>query len=89
MRDIQDFVTATQAKKDFLEILRRVQDLDQTVAITKNGLPTAVLLSFQHFESLLETLDILNDEKTLKALRKAQKEFKEGKVLTHEEVWGK
>lgn len=38
-------------------------------------------------ESLLETLDIVSDKRTMKAVRKSQKESEEGKILTHEEVW--
>ncbi|MEK7850592.1 MAG: type II toxin-antitoxin system Phd/YefM family antitoxin [Deltaproteobacteria bacterium] len=89
MREVQGVVPITQAKRDFLDIMRKVEELDETVAITKKGVPVGVLINMDRYEALLETIDILSDEETMKVLRRSRKEFKEGKVFTHEEVWGK
>ena len=88
MREINEVLPITQVKRDFLEVMRKVETLDETVAITKKGVPVGVLMNIDRYEGLLETLDILSDEETVKALRRAQKELKEGKFYTHEEVWG-
>ncbi|MBI3754451.1 MAG: type II toxin-antitoxin system Phd/YefM family antitoxin [Deltaproteobacteria bacterium] len=88
MREVQEVIPITKAKRDFLDIIRKVEDLDETVAITKNGIPVGILLNIERYEGLLETIDILSDEETMKALRRAQKQRKQGKFYTHEEVWG-
>ena len=41
--------------------LRNIEEQHGNVVITKNGLPKAVLLRYEDFESLLETIDILSD----------------------------
>jgi PHD/YefM family antitoxin component YafN of YafNO toxin-antitoxin module len=40
----------------------------------KNGVPEAVLLSMNKFEGLVETLEVLSDEKAMKSIRKSIKE---------------
>lgn len=88
MREINEVLPITQVKRDFLEVMRKVETLDETVAITKKGVPVGILMNIGRYEGLLETLDILSDEETMKALRRAQQQKKEGKFYTHEEVWG-
>lgn len=88
MREVQEVIPITQVKRDFLDIMRKVEELDETVAIPKKGVPVGVLINIKRYEGLLETIDILSDEDTMKALKRAQKEAEEGKFFTHKEVWG-
>ena len=86
---IQDYIPVTKAKSKLLDIIRKIESSDDTVAITKNGVPEAVLLSMNKFEGLVETLEILSDEKAMKSIRKSIKEAREGKWLDFDEVFGK
>jgi len=72
-----------------LEIIRQVEKEESTVAVTKNGVPTAVILSMERFARLLETLAILTDEETMKSLRKAIRQARQGKWISEEEVFGR
>ena len=85
---IQDYIPVTKAKSSFLEIIRKIEGSEDAIAITKNGVPEAVLLSTKKFEGLLETLEILSDEKAMKSIRKSIKEAQQGKWLDHNEVFG-
>jgi len=87
MKDIKDFVPITRAKNKLLELVRRVETEDDTVAITKKGVPTVVMMSMDKFEGLLETVDILSDDKTMRSLKKAIQEAKEGEWVTFDEVF--
>jgi len=87
MKDIKDFVPITRAKNELLELIRRVETEDDTVAITKKGVPTVVMMSMDKFEGLLETVDILSDDKTMRSLKKAIQEAKEGEWVTFDEVF--
>jgi antitoxin YefM len=87
MLTIQDYIPVTRAKSKLLDIIRKIENSDDTVAITKNGVPEAVLLSMNKFEGLVETLEVLSDEKTMKSLRKSIKEGREGKWLDFDEVF--
>jgi len=87
MKEVQEFVPVTKAKTELLELIRRIELKDDTVAITKKGVPCVVMMSRTKFEGLLETIDILSDEATMTALKKGIHEFKKGKHLKFEEVF--
>ena len=79
MKDIDSYIPITEAKSKLLDVIRTVENNDDVIAITKNGVPTAVLLSVERFEGILETIDILTDEKAMKSLRKSIK----GEAVIH------
>jgi antitoxin YefM len=87
MNDISRYVSITKAKNDLLELIRQVEKVDESVAVTKNGIPTAVILSMEKYAGLLETLDILSDEKTVKSLRTSIRQGRKGKWVRHDEVF--
>ena len=88
MQIIQNYVPVTKAKAIFLDLIRKIQDSDDVIAITKNGVPEAVMISMKKFQSLIETLEFLADEKAMKSLKKSIKEAKEGKWVDFDEVFG-
>ena len=87
MQNIQDYVPVTKAKSQLLNLLRKIKDSDDAIAITKNGVPEAVLMSMEKFNGLLETLDILSDERAMKSIRRSIQEAEEGKWIGFDEVF--
>ena len=87
MLTIQEYIPITRAKSKLLDIIRNLEASDDTIAITKNGVPEAVMISVKKYEGLLETLEILSDEKAMKSLRKSLKEAEAGKWLDFDEVF--
>jgi antitoxin YefM len=87
MQIIHDYIPVTKAKSDLLNLIRKLEDSDDALAITKNGAPEAVLISMKKFKGLLETIDILSDEQAMKSLRKSIREAKGGKWLEFHEVF--
>ena len=88
MQIIQDYIPVTKAKSTFLDLIRKIEASDDAIAITKNGVPEAVLMSMKKFQSLFETLEILSDEKAMKSIRKSITEANRGKWLDFDEVFG-
>jgi len=87
MLTIQDYIPVTKAKSTLLEIIRKIEGSGDAIAITKNGVPEAVLLSMSKFEGLMETMEILSDEKAMKSIRKSIREARDGKWLDVKEVF--
>jgi antitoxin YefM len=87
MQTIQQYIPVTRAKSELLDLIRNMKDNDDTIAITKNGVPEAILISMKKFDGLLETLDILSDEKAMKSIRKSIKEAENGMWLDMDEVF--
>jgi prevent-host-death family protein len=61
MRVIQDYVPITKAKAALLDLVRKIEDSDDAIAITRNGVPEAVLISMKKFRGLIETVELLCD----------------------------
>ena len=87
MVDSQTILPVTKVKREFLEILKAMEEEYATVTVTRNGEPVGIMMTPDRYEALLETIEILGDSKILRALKSSHKEFKSGKVYTHEEVW--
>ena len=89
MPHVDRFVSVTEAKNKLLDLIRGLKSRQEIVAITRDGVPSAVLLSMDQFEGFIETIEILSDQKTMRALRRAMKQAKAGKWVSHEAVFGR
>lgn len=89
MPAIDRFVPITKAKNHLLDLAREIERNNDVVAITRNGVPAAILLSPAKFEGLLETLEILGDAGTMRALRRSMREAAAGKWVGESEVFGR
>lgn len=58
----------------------------EPIAIAEAGRPLAVLLSWEYYESLLETLDILRDEEMMAAIKQGEVDIAEGRTYSMEAV---
>ena len=86
MQTIKEYIPVTKAKANLLDLVRKIKDSDDTIAITKNGMPEVVLISMNKFQGLLETMDILSDEKAMKSIRKSIREAEKGVWIDFDEV---
>ena len=79
----------SEVKTRFLELVSNVAASRDEIVVTRNGKPAAVLASYEEYEGLKETLDVLSDENLMKQIRGAERHFKAGgKGLTFEDVFG-
>lgn len=86
MQNVDNFVPITQAKSKLLDMVRLIHDRDDTYAITKNGVPEAVLISMKKFEGLLETIEILADQDAMTQLRGSKNDVTGGRFVGVDEV---
>ena len=87
INEISRYVPITKAKNDLLDLIRQIENVDESVAVTKNGVPAAVVQSMEKYAGLLETLEILSDEATAKSLRASIRQARKGKRLRSDEVF--
>ena len=78
---IDSYIPVTKAKTKLLDMIRMIDESENTVAITKNGVPKAVLMSMEQYEAMRETMAILGDPVIMKQIRHSQNEIKEKKPL--------
>lgn len=79
-------VPFTEARSNLTELLDDVEDRHEHVLITRNGRPSAVILSADEYESLEETLAILEDKDLLDALKRSDQDIKAGRLSSLAEV---
>jgi len=87
MEDFQQILPVTKVKRELLDILKRMEEDEATIALTRNGEPVGVIMTVSRYESLMETIEILSDRTILESLKKSKKDFEDDKVFTDEEVW--
>jgi prevent-host-death family protein len=83
---IEKYIPISSAKAKLLTLLRQIEEEHEHVILTKNGLPKAVLLNYDDFAGLLETLDILTDAETLHGITAGLKDVKAGRVVPLKEA---
>lgn len=89
MADLEQFIPISKAKNRLLSLIRELEQHQEAITITRDGVPAAVLLSMDHFRGLLETIEILSDSKTMRSLRRSLKQAERGEWLSHGEVFDK
>ena len=87
MEDFQEILPVTKVKRNLLDIIKRMEEEETTIALTRNGEPVSVMMPLSRYEALLETIDILSDKQILKSLEKSKMDFNSKRVFSHEEVW--
>ena len=73
-----------EAKAKLSQLVADVANTDEEVTITKNGRATAVLVSYEEFESWQETLAVVSDRELVEEIRAGLRQLKQerGKLLT-------
>lgn len=75
-------VPFSEARSNLTELLDDLESRHEHVLITRNGRPSAVLISAEEYESLEETLEILQDKDLMEALARSDKDVKAGRVTS-------
>lgn len=56
------------------------------IAITRQGKPVLAVMTWELYESLIETLEIMSDPEAMAAFHQGVKEMKEGKIIPLEQI---
>ena len=78
---IDSYIAVTKAKAKLLDMIQNIDDRYDTIAITKNGIPKAVIMSMEQYEAMCETMAIMADEDMMKQMRASIKDMQEKKTL--------
>ena len=81
----------TEAREKFTQFPKMFakQPLMQAVQVESHGHPVMAVLSWDMYEALLETLEVMGDPKSMKMLRQSIQEADRGKTLPWETVKAK
>ena len=79
-------ISITEVKNIIATLPKKLARRQGAVSITRYGKPVLAVMSWQFYESLMETLEILGDEETMASLRRGIKDMERGKFVSWEEV---
>jgi len=68
-------VALTEVRDNIKAIIDEVVSTATEYTVTRHGKPVAVILSYEEYESLVETLNILSDDDAMDAIEEAEAEL--------------
>ena len=74
------------AKKRLSQLPCRVNDSQTVIPITRQGRPIMALMSWEMFESLVDTIEILSDSELMSQINESEKAISEGRTVPFTEV---
>jgi antitoxin YefM len=78
---IDTYIPVTRAKTKLLDMIRMLDTEGSTVAITRNGVPKAVLMSMDQYEAMQETMTVLGDRDMMDQIRRSLDDIRSDKPL--------
>lgn len=84
-----NYVTLKDLRPKLPEVIDRVDTRLDRYIISRHGNPVAVLLSLDDFESIIETLNEIEDKENIKRIRKGLREAKKGRTVSWKAVKSK
>jgi prevent-host-death family protein len=76
----------TEARKRLTSLPEDLTASPGVVRVTRKGEPVLAVLSWELYESLLETMEILGNSEMMSALRKGVEDLRAGRVHSIEEI---
>ncbi len=76
------YIPLTEANQSLLDLAKDITE--EPLIITQEGQPVMTAMSYQKFESLMETLDILADQAFSQKLKASIDQVKRGETLPWE-----
>lgn len=78
------FLSITEARKQLLELPAGLED--EPIIVTRRGKPVMVALSYEQYEAMSETLEILADPELAAGLRESIAQADRGETVGLDEV---
>lgn len=76
----------TAARDELTSLPDRLSETHETVTVTRRGKPVLAILSWEEYEALVETLEIVADEDLMATLRRSLKEAQQSKLIPWDRV---
>jgi prevent-host-death family protein len=74
-------LTTVDARRELTRLPEKLGAEPATVAVTRRGKPVLAIMTWEDYQSIQETLEILSDDEAVEQLRRSIKEVKQGKTI--------
>ena len=79
-------IPITEVRKNLFKITEEVQKPNTYYTLTVEGRPQAVILSYDEFDSIMETMEIMSDPQVAATIEQSKREFERGEFATLAEL---
>ena len=79
-------LTTVDARRKLTKLPEELGANPATVAVTRRGKPVLAIMTWEDYQAILETLEILSDDEAVEQLRRSIKEVKGKKTIPWEEA---
>ena len=80
IREIKE-ITTVDARRELTKLPEKLGANPATVAVTRRGKPVLAIMTWEDYQAILETLEILGDKKAVELLNRSIEEVKEGRTI--------
>ena len=79
-------ISISEARNQLTRLPEELEKTHETVAITRNGEPKLAVMSWDLYQSMVETMDIMSDPELVAQIRKGIADIEAGRVIPWEEA---
>ena len=80
------FKLMLELQRELPEVLDLIESADERVVVIRNDRPAAIMMRYEEYEGLLETLDVLSTPGALKEIRESEARYAAGEYSTGGDV---
>lgn len=81
-----NMITLKELRPELPAVIKDIDSKLDRYIVTRRGRPVAIMMSPDDYEGLLETIEILSDKESVRRIKQAKREIKEGKTISLEEL---
>ncbi len=73
--------SVTDTRKKLLPLIERVEDESYHFMVTKHGKPVAVVISYEDYSRMVETLRLIEDRELVHEIKQGSAEARQGNTI--------
>lgn len=79
-------LSITEARYRLMDLPEQFEDKAEAVTVTRRGKPVLAVLPWDFYETIMETMEIMGDEKLMSALNESLNDIKNNNLIPWEKV---
>ncbi len=81
-----EHIPIVEARAILPQLPKRLAEEERAVAITRHGKPVLAVMSWELFESIVETMEVMADDDMMASLQRGIEDVREGNLVPIERV---
>ena len=79
-------MSVSEAKDKLSQLVKKTAETTKPIIISVNGRKEVVLISMEEYDSLMETIEILKDQRLVKKIASSMEDIRKGDVVKFDAI---